>query len=87
MQLGLSFSVLLASLFIAMSPSNVEALPAKRNAGMVTLPLKRLHQPRGDIHPQVVSGMLVHDEELIVNDICNSSCNNISIEVTDVWPV
>jgi hypothetical protein len=52
MQLSL---VLLASIFIAISSSNVEALPAKRNAGMVTLSLKRLHQPRSDIHPQVVS--------------------------------
>jgi len=54
MQLSLSFSLLLASLLLAISSSNVEALPAKRNAGMVTLPLKRLHQPRSDIHPQVL---------------------------------
>jgi hypothetical protein len=72
MQLGLSFSVLLASLSIAIFSSNVEALPAKRNAGMVTLPLKRLHQPRSDIHPQVVSSTLVHGEELIVYDICTA---------------
>jgi hypothetical protein len=54
MQLGLSFFVLLASFFIAMSASGVQALPTKRNAGMVTLPLKRLHQARSDIHPQVL---------------------------------
>ena len=55
MHANLSFSLLLASIFIVISSYNVEALPAKRNTGMVTLPLKRLHQPRDDIHPQVVS--------------------------------
>lgn len=55
MQLGLSFSVLLASFYISISSSNVEALPAKRNAGLVTLSLRRLHKPRSDIHPQVAS--------------------------------
>jgi len=54
MHVGLSFSVLLASLLIAIPSFPVEALPAKRNAGMVTLPLKRLHQSRSDVHPQVV---------------------------------
>lgn len=54
MQLGLSFSLLLASLLFSLS-SGVQAAPAKRGAGMVTLPLKRIHQVRDDIHPQVVS--------------------------------
>lgn len=53
MQLGFSLSVLLASLLLA-NPG-VEALPARRNAGTVTLPLKRLHGQRSDLHPQVVS--------------------------------
>ena len=52
MQLGLSFSLLLASLLITLS-SGVQAAPAKRG-GMVTLPLKRIHQARDDIHPQIV---------------------------------
>ena len=51
MQLGLQFSVLLASLFVLLS--GVEAAPARRG-GMVTLPLKRITQARDDIHPQVV---------------------------------
>jgi len=53
MQLGLSFSALLASFFVVMSASGVQALPVKRNAGMVTLPLKRL-ESRSDIHPQLL---------------------------------
>jgi hypothetical protein len=55
MQFSRSFAVLLASVVIAISAYNVEALPAKRNAGMVTIPLRRLHQARNDIHPQLVS--------------------------------
>lgn len=55
MQFGFTFTVLLASLLVAISPQNVEAAPAKRGAGLITLPLKRLHGPRSDIHPQVVS--------------------------------
>jgi len=54
MQLGLSFSLLLASLLVALSSSEVNAAPLKRNAGMVTLPLKRIHQARDDIHPQIL---------------------------------
>jgi len=52
MKFDISFSVLLTSLLYA---SSVEAIPAKRNAnpGMVTLPLKRLHQTRTDIHPHL----------------------------------
>jgi hypothetical protein len=56
MQLGISFTVLLASLILALSSADsVEAAPFRRNAGMITLPLKRLHNSRDDIHPQVVS--------------------------------
>ncbi|EPQ52745.1 acid protease [Gloeophyllum trabeum ATCC 11539] len=54
MQLGLSFSLLLASLLVALSSSQVDAHPVKRNAGLVTLPLKRVHQARGDVHPQML---------------------------------
>lgn len=50
MQIGFSFSLLLASLFLAFSAS---ALPVKRNTGMVTLPLTRLQQ-RTDLHPTIV---------------------------------
>jgi len=57
MHFQFSFIVLLASFMIDLPfmPVQVQAAPAKRNAGMVTLPLKRLHQARDDIHPHVVS--------------------------------
>jgi hypothetical protein len=51
MQLGFSFTLLLASLIVSQS-SGVQAAPAKRG-GIVTLPLHRIHQARDDIHPQV----------------------------------
>jgi len=51
MQLKLSFSLLLSSLLLGYQ--HVDAVPVKRNPGMVTLPLKRLEHRRGDIHPQV----------------------------------
>ncbi|EJF64597.1 acid protease [Dichomitus squalens LYAD-421 SS1] len=55
MQLALSFSALLASVLFVLSAtdSGVQAAPAKR-ARTVTLPLTRLHQNRGDVHPQVL---------------------------------
>ena len=53
MHLGFSFTLLLASLLLSIS-TGVQAAPARRNAGIVTLPLKRLHQLRDDIHPTLV---------------------------------
>jgi hypothetical protein len=55
MQLGLSFSTLLASVLIAFSATeSVEARPFSRmNAGMLTMPLKRIPQ-NPNIHPQVL---------------------------------
>ncbi|KAI0649313.1 acid protease [Trametes meyenii] len=55
MQLALSFTTLLASVLYVLSvtSSGVEAAPAKRSRS-VTLPLTRLHQNRGDVHPQVL---------------------------------
>ncbi|KDQ57236.1 hypothetical protein JAAARDRAFT_178857 [Jaapia argillacea MUCL 33604] len=51
MQFTLSFTtLLLASLLVL----NVQALPVRRDAGMITLPLKRIHQARDDIHPQML---------------------------------
>lgn len=52
----LPFTVLLASFFAVFSSPDafVDAIPVKRNTGMVTLPLKRL-DARSDVHPQVVS--------------------------------
>ncbi|KAI0091355.1 aspartic peptidase domain-containing protein [Irpex rosettiformis] len=50
MQLGFSFTLLLASLILSLS-SGVQAAPTRRNAGLVTLPLKRIHQLRDDIRP------------------------------------
>jgi len=48
--------MLLASLIIALSSIQLqaEAAPTRRNAGMVTLPLKRHHRARDGIHPQVL---------------------------------
>jgi len=55
MQLALSFVTLLGSLILSLSNADTaQALPARRDAGMVTLPLKRIHQVRDDIHPQVL---------------------------------
>ncbi|TFK49900.1 aspartic peptidase A1 [Heliocybe sulcata] len=54
MQLGLSFSLLLASLLVALSSTEVNAVPVKRNGGIITLPLKRVHQARDDLHPQIL---------------------------------
>ncbi|CDO70870.1 hypothetical protein BN946_scf184804.g2 [Trametes cinnabarina] len=55
MQLALSFTTLLASvLFVLSATGNVEAAPAKRGSRAVTLPLTRIHQNRGDVHPQVL---------------------------------
>jgi len=53
MQFGISFSLLLATLFFL--STGIEAVPVQRRtpSGLVTLPLKRVHQERGDIHPLV----------------------------------
>ncbi|PCH42313.1 acid protease [Wolfiporia cocos MD-104 SS10] len=56
MQLVLSFSVLLASILVTLSAvgDSAQAAPARRNNGMITLPLKRIHQTRDSgLHPQV----------------------------------
>ncbi|KAI0696803.1 aspartic peptidase domain-containing protein [Cytidiella melzeri] len=52
MHLGLSLSLLLANLLFSLS-SGAQAAPARRGAGMVTLPLKRIHQIRDDVDAQV----------------------------------
>lgn len=56
----LSFALLLLVCLLNFTPA--DAIPARTrrqlpsNSGMVTMPLKRLHVPRGvDHHPQVVS--------------------------------
>ncbi|KAI0768109.1 aspartic peptidase domain-containing protein [Trametes elegans] len=55
MQLALSFTTLLASILFVLSAADfgADAAPAKRAPRAVTLPLQRLHQNRGDVHPQV----------------------------------
>jgi len=55
MQLGLSFSSLLATVLVALSATeSAEAVPFNRmHAGMMTMPLKRI-PPRTDTHPQVL---------------------------------
>lgn len=51
----IKFSALLAGILVALS---ADALPhPKRNAGTVTLPLRRLEHS-SDAHPQIVSSML-----------------------------
>ncbi|OCH95443.1 acid protease [Obba rivulosa] len=55
MQLALSFVTLLGSLILSLSYAEpAQALPTRRDVGIVTLPLKRIHQARDDIHPQVL---------------------------------
>ena len=56
MQLPISFSLLLASILVSLTlfGDAATAAPAKRGAKMITLPLKRAHQKRTDVHPQVV---------------------------------
>jgi len=55
MQFRISCTVLLASLAALLSFSDivVDAAPVKRNAGMVSLPLKRV-EARSGVHPQVM---------------------------------
>ncbi|EPT01339.1 hypothetical protein FOMPIDRAFT_1023268 [Fomitopsis schrenkii] len=55
MQLPVSFSVLLASVLVSLTLFGDVAIaaPAKRDAKTITLPLKRTHQKRTDVHPQV----------------------------------
>ena len=55
MQLSISFSFLLTTLLLAFA--HVEASPAKRAPGIVTLPLKRVVHG-SDVHPSVVSPTL-----------------------------
>lgn len=57
MYLGVSFSVLLASVLVALSAVEVQAAPAKRGAGMVTLPIQRVTQKRDGVHPHIVSSV------------------------------
>jgi len=47
----LSFNLLLASILLSLSL--VQGVPLKRNTGLITLPLKRIHQARDDLHPLV----------------------------------
>jgi len=54
MQLHISFSALLTTVLVVLSCQDADARPMKRGVGMITLPLKRVYQARGDIHPQVV---------------------------------
>lgn len=55
MQLALSFSALLACLLVTLSSvDNAQALLTKRGGNTVTLPLKRIHGARDDVHPQVL---------------------------------
>lgn len=53
MQLRLTFSALLAGVLIALSANDAAAVPVTKRSGMVTLPLKRMHQARSDVHPLV----------------------------------
>jgi len=54
MQIVHSFSTLLASLLVAITLVQVDAAPVDSTAGLRTLPLKRVHQARDDIHPQIL---------------------------------
>ena len=56
MQLAISFSTLLASILVlfAATDSGVQAAPAAKRGKTITLPLKRIHQNREDVHPTIV---------------------------------
>ena len=56
MQLALSFSTLLASILVllATTDNGVQAAPAATRGKTITLPLKRIHQNRADVHPMIV---------------------------------
>ena len=59
MQLIGSFSALLASLLVASTlTGDVQAHPIRRNAGMVTMPLKRINA-RADVHPNIVCSAML----------------------------
>ncbi|CEL55573.1 hypothetical protein RSOLAG1IB_01585 [Rhizoctonia solani AG-1 IB] len=45
-----TLAVLLASMIV----SPVEAVPYRRNVGLITMPLTRMHKIRDDIHPQIL---------------------------------
>jgi hypothetical protein len=56
----LSFAFLFLACLLNFTPADAIPTRTRRqlpgNSGMVTMPLKRLHVPRGaDLHPQVVS--------------------------------
>ena len=82
MQLSHSFSFLLTALLLSFA--QVEASPTKRDAGIVTLPLKRLPQST-DVHPSIVC--LTLDSFLIMNCFTDrplSCCNSTSTVATAV---
>ncbi|RDX57523.1 acid protease [Lentinus brumalis] len=56
MQLALSFSTLLASILVLLSATDnvVQAVPLAKRGKSITLPLTRIHQNRGDVHPQIL---------------------------------
>ncbi|KAI0787881.1 acid protease [Fomes fomentarius] len=56
MQLTISFSTLLASIFVllAATDNGVQAAPAAKRGKAITLPLKRVHQNREDVHPTIL---------------------------------
>ncbi|KAG9224715.1 hypothetical protein PTI98_010130 [Pleurotus ostreatus] len=51
MQFQLAF---IATLLVVLYAGNVDALPAKRGAGMVSLPLRRVQQLKRDVHPHIL---------------------------------
>ena len=61
MQLALSFTTLLASILVLLSATDVQAAPHLKRTKSITLPLTRIHQNRGDVHPQVVSRFVVSE--------------------------
>lgn len=84
MQLVLSFSTLLASLLVAITLVQVDAAPFNPTAGLKTLPLKRVHQARDDIHPQIVRMLWPLYEFLIFKDHFSFSSSTLTA-VTIVW--
>ena len=74
-----TLAVLLASMIV----SPVEAVPHRRNVGLITLPLTRMHKVRDDIHPQIVSRWIIDTRPHLMH--VYSFCNSTPIAHTVVW--
>jgi ABC-type spermidine/putrescine transport system permease subunit II len=89
MKLGLSIPALMAALLVGFSSvDDVDARPALKRANPVTLPLKRIHTVRENLHPQIVSLALhlyIGIFSLRLTRLSHSFSSSTSIVVTNAW--